>query len=301
MGVHFGQLSSVLRAQGCFVVDNGPPLVQSSTIRAQQLALTIDQVLRDTKQSKVVLLGHSQGGLDVVTLLENQPVYADRIAAIATLSTPYRGTPLGDWAEFAPPLVFPVTSALAAVVEAAQTRPQGTDAHAYALDPVAAYRTLRDRPHSRFHPNVPLFSIAGVTGMDIEQACDGGAWSAPTLIDYPSVAQMSGAVLLRMASVGSHDGVVPVRSAKAEGRFLGCVAADHTDWMTNGTEPNLAMFVPTAFAARLVMGLEDVGRRQDPGAMDDAIPQLAGMARARTVNAPALAAVTSTEATPAPL
>jgi pimeloyl-ACP methyl ester carboxylesterase len=73
-----------------------PPWAPSDA-RAPIIAQQIDQILSRTRKRKVHLIGHSQGGIDARYLASPAGfAYGDRIASIATVSSPHRGSRVAD-------------------------------------------------------------------------------------------------------------------------------------------------------------------------------------------------------------
>ena len=65
----------------------------TSAFRGAQLAEHIDAILADTGHAKVIIIGHSQGGLDARVVAHDHP---DMVAAVVTLASPHGGTPIAD-------------------------------------------------------------------------------------------------------------------------------------------------------------------------------------------------------------
>jgi triacylglycerol lipase len=66
----------------------------SSAFRSDQLIDIIENdILAQTGHEKVVLIGHSQGGLDARAVASKRP---DLIAAVVTVATPHYGSPVAD-------------------------------------------------------------------------------------------------------------------------------------------------------------------------------------------------------------
>ncbi len=65
-------------------------------VRAAAWAERVDRVLDETGAGRVSLVAFSSGGLDARRLVSALG-YADRVAAVVTLSTPHRGTPLAEF------------------------------------------------------------------------------------------------------------------------------------------------------------------------------------------------------------
>ena len=97
---------SYFRGIGRAITDRGHPLFvtsvhPSSTVenRARQLK---ENVLRQLSAAgrigqKVILIGHSMGGLDARYAVA-QLGLAEHVAAVVTVTTPHRGSPFADWA-----------------------------------------------------------------------------------------------------------------------------------------------------------------------------------------------------------
>jgi triacylglycerol lipase len=67
--------------------------------RAQELKNAIEAGLAQLNgdgRGKVIILGHSMGGLDARYLITKLGM-ADRVAALLTVTTPHRGSPYADW------------------------------------------------------------------------------------------------------------------------------------------------------------------------------------------------------------
>ncbi len=67
--------------------------------RARHLKkIILDQLraLGAPRQTKVIILAHSMGGLDARHMIAHLGM-AERVAALVTLSTPHRGSPYADW------------------------------------------------------------------------------------------------------------------------------------------------------------------------------------------------------------
>ncbi len=62
-----------------------------------ELDRKVNQVLKETKADKVILAGHSMGGIQV-RLYMNNPAYAKKVAAVIFLATPHHGAPQVLWA-----------------------------------------------------------------------------------------------------------------------------------------------------------------------------------------------------------
>lgn len=64
--------------------------------RANQLKLWLTQNTPVSSRNRLILIGHSMGGLDARFMISKLDM-ADQIAALLTISTPHRGSPYADW------------------------------------------------------------------------------------------------------------------------------------------------------------------------------------------------------------
>jgi hypothetical protein len=274
MGPYFHGWREALTAAGADVYEVAPPPVASSAERGQALLDAIDAVLADSGARHVVLITHSQGGVDARWALEHGG--ADRIAAVATLAAPHAGTGVADVALSWPQA--PVNAALTSLStwwRLLQREPVlDVDARA-ALESLS----LATRGSAATEvPRVPFFSVAGITGADVDGSCQGGRWQAPQVTDEMNPALVFGAAMIRRAQgAASNDGVVPTASMRF-GTFLGCAPADHVDWQGWDAQPS---FDVQGFVVELWRGLDEVARSGDAQAMDAHIDRLALLARAR--------------------
>jgi len=65
----------------------------NSALRGAQLLARVEDILEETGHAKVVLIGHSQGGLDARVVAHDRP---DLVAAVFTVATPHRGSRVAD-------------------------------------------------------------------------------------------------------------------------------------------------------------------------------------------------------------
>lgn len=65
----------------------------SSDYRSDQLIAHVEEILAETGREKVILIGHSQGGLDARAVASKRP---DLVAAVMTVATPHYGSPVSD-------------------------------------------------------------------------------------------------------------------------------------------------------------------------------------------------------------
>ena len=228
---YFYGISAALTASGRVVFAPRVDAVQGPEIRGAQLVAAIEDARAKTGARKVIVIGHSQGGLDARWAAMHD---ADSVAAVVTVATPHRGSPVADVA-FG---VLPGSSSAALDVLAnffgASTAGSSSSFQnaMLALSSAGAAQFNADVPDV---PGMPYFSIAGRSAMAHAGEC------APAAADF--MATWDGSVdplkleLLPIAAIlesaaGSptptHDGLVTVDSARW-GTFLGCVPADHLD------------------------------------------------------------------------
>ena len=238
-----------------------------------------------TGAQRVVIIAHSQGGLDVRAALDDIPGFAAQVGAVATLSSPHHGSPMADVGFALPqPLVHGVLQAMHSSFEANQgltARPAAIDACLTSLSPAGAAVFNAAHPTSP----VPFFSVAAVTGEDIDGSCATGRWGPPVVQDAAGVASLWNRVALKiMVGDVSNDGVVPTASMRF-GDFLGCVPADHGDWMGWVSHPfeEELVWSATPFLVELAQALVDVDRF-GPRAMTGHLPALSSWARSSSAS-----------------
>ena len=90
---YFYQVKDYLAQNGETVYTPAVDPFNDSTYRGHQLETAIEQILADTGAKKVVIVGHSQGGLDARVVAHEHPEY---VAAVITIATPHHGTPIAD-------------------------------------------------------------------------------------------------------------------------------------------------------------------------------------------------------------
>lgn len=283
-GRYYGGAQHALVNAGADVYSLAPPPVASSEVRSRYLEAQIDEVLKRTGAKKVVIIAHSQGGLDVRWAIAHGA--ASKIAVVVTLSTPHEGTDLADAALAWFPQ-FAVDAALAGTQDAWANEEHMTFKAADAEGALLSLSRVGMREFNRAHPTtggVPFFSVAAVSGGDVDGACTtGGKWGAPDKLDILNPLFGAGHAMIQgKGGLMTDDGVVPTSSMRF-GTFLGCVPADHVDWMgwkQNRTNGDYVQFDQVAFLVELWKGMRDVEDWHDEGAMDWHVPALAKLAHA---------------------
>lgn len=202
---------------------------ESSEVRGAALWAHIQTILAQTGKQKVVLIGHSQGGLDARVIANQHP---EAVAALVTVATPHGGSPVADAVLFVTP--GPISKG---IVEALGKLVGGVinpDSDNSLMAALGQLSTKQAEAFDKTYPlptSIPVWSIAGRS----LYAGKGGPCSSsntPWFISkWNSETDPVNALLLAFtaAMVGKvNDGLVPVESAK-RGTFLGCIPADHLD------------------------------------------------------------------------
>ena len=232
-----------LRGFKTYLSDVSP--ANSIAIRGAQLAIEIDQILKDSGAAKVNIVAHSMGGLDVRYVISTLK-YGDRIASLVTISTPHFGTPLADKALDRGPksqammaaLVNMMGSAIAGTEEA-----KNTDALAAAHDLTVDFVTNTFNPANRDDARVYYQSW--------------GALSGPGSGDTLKTLMLPGWLMLT-ASAGPNDGVVPTASAHW-GDYKSDLIADHLDLIGQHLMDAQGPFDADSFYDRVADDLADRG------------------------------------------
>ena len=91
---YFYGIESNLRAGGARVYITHVPQFNTSEARGEALLAQVQDVLARTGATKVNLIGHSHGGLDVRYVAAVRP---DLVASVTTVGTPHKGAELADY------------------------------------------------------------------------------------------------------------------------------------------------------------------------------------------------------------
>jgi triacylglycerol lipase len=222
---YFYGIAPVLEAQGRTVIATSVDPVQSSVVRGQQLVTQIEQIRAQTGAAKVVIIGHSQGGLDARWAATNDP---DAVAAVITVATPHLGSPVADVAlGLAPGDAQAALDVLATAFGLSGTSFEG------------ALQDLSSAGAAAFHaatPDVQAIKYWSVAGRSNGMAADMCPPSSTITTQWDSSTDTMNAVLVpvdailqtQIPSTMVQDGLVTLESAQW-GTFLGCVPADHFD------------------------------------------------------------------------
>jgi triacylglycerol lipase len=234
-----------LRARGEVVYETRLPPFLPPSERAYSLRDTVDQVLRETGAAKVIIIGHSQGGLDPRYLISSLG-YGDRVAMLVTIAAPHRGSYVADAIlGIVPQQADSFLNAVGNLLGYTIYQIQDTeDLRAATVSLTRDYcaQFNRDNPDD---PRVVYWSWAGRSeGQRGETACSGARIpNDPTQTDdiNPLLAPLG--AINDQGDVANHvnDGLVEVSSARW-GIFMGCIPADHFDEVGQiahtGTQPS---------------------------------------------------------------
>jgi triacylglycerol esterase/lipase EstA (alpha/beta hydrolase family) len=186
----------------------------STTIRSEQLAARAGEILAGARARKLNFIAHSQGGLDSRRLISTLG-FADRTAALVTLATPHRGTPLADIA--LGKLPGPAQEALDFLLNlVGAAAGHESDALASFASLTTEYLENEFNPENPDEPGVSYLSWTGFTcplGFSCGDVCD---------------VEIRWSYDLIYLSAGDNDGIVPVSSAPW-GEYRGTIPADHFD------------------------------------------------------------------------
>jgi triacylglycerol lipase len=231
---YFHGVRDDLAASGEEVTTPAVDPFNDSTFRGAQLLAHVEQVLAQTGKSKVVIVGHSQGGLDARVVAHDRP---DLVAAVVTVATPHQGTPIADV------LLGLVSNPFFADVLDELTRWVGGPLYDEVGEEtsIAAPLRLFSQPgiqaFNAAYPDDPSVFYASIGGRSNDAAPDSecDADVAPVWMSgYASqLDPMDPLFSFAAAIVGgdgdaANDGLVRVRDSR-RGEFWGCIPADHLD------------------------------------------------------------------------
>lgn len=225
-------VASDLREAGEHVTETIVDPFNDSLTRAEDLGEQIDAVLAETNACKVLIVAHSQGGVDARALVSRLG-YAEKVAAIATISTPHRGTRVADLARGLVPGWGESSVNFLAGLVSQVISPGATES-----DLLGAFDALSPAAMETFNAEtvddarVPIYSVAGRSlRARGRTACADSVWANSGSRDYVDALLLVSASYLNDDLFGegnANDGMVTVESARW-GTFLGCIPADHFD------------------------------------------------------------------------
>ncbi len=229
---YYFRVADDLRGRGEAVIEAVVSPYQSSDVRGRELGVVVDDTLRSTGACKVVIVAHSQGGIDVRTMIGSLG-YGDRVAAVVTIATPHRGTKVADAVLGLVPGAPDVLLDFFALVVGRTISGAGDDpALRASLESLSiANMTGAFLARNPDDPRVAFYSVAGRSDLQRGDAvCAGGIWPNSSRVDAVDPLLFATSQYLRESLTDPvvNDGLVTVESAKW-GPFLGCVPADHMD------------------------------------------------------------------------
>jgi len=233
---YFYNVKAYLEQKGEIVYTPSVDPFNDSSYRGQQLIGHIEDILAETGYEKVIIIGHSQGGLDARVVAHDRP---DLVAAVVTIGTPHYGTPVADIAVklASDPNATAIIDALAKLLGGPLYDQIGNDTsltkalHLFSKPGIGAFNTKYTDS-----PGVFYASIAGRTSY---KALDGDCKSSATLpfisawdkeldpLD-PLFSVIQPVIKGGLGYDYAHDGLVRAKDAHW-GEFWGCVPADHLD------------------------------------------------------------------------
>jgi triacylglycerol lipase len=242
---------------------------QSSPYRGAQLQKAIEDLLAQTGHAKVVLIGHSQGGLDARWVAAQRP---DLVAAVVTFSTPHQGTPVADAALGLMPWKGAqklVDSLLQFVGKPVWSEVDGQTSLAQSMQQLSTPAMKEFNATVKDQPGVAYYSLAGRSALALAKSECQPQVAVPFAQKYDKKVDTLDAMLWATREVVDgglfkaipHDGLVRVADARW-GTFLGCVPADHLDEIGHlfGDPPGIGNpFDHKAFYRELVAWLRGQG------------------------------------------
>lgn len=206
----------------------------SSDFRSDQLITHIDQILKETGKKKVILIGHSQGGLDARAVAVKAP---DKVAAVMTVATPHNGSAVADIA-----LGLTENKDAAAIIDKLVQLLGGPLYDQVGNETsIAKALYLFSQPgiaeFNAANPDQPGVFYASITGRS-SLSLGGQDCAADVILPWvfqwndtkdPIDPLFSLAGLILSGNDGfPNDGLVRAKDAR-RGQFWGCVPADHMD------------------------------------------------------------------------
>lgn len=209
----------------------------TSIVRGAQLSEQVRHILDTTGYRQVVIVGHSQGGLDARVVAHDHPEW---VAAVYTIATPHGGTDVSNVLDqiLADARLRDALNAIASLVYLPLYDAAGATTSVWlGIDQFNAPNTMAFNAAYPDVPTIPYFSIGGRSALH-----DGGsecnfAGRPPFITRYdrdndPIDPLLSVFGLILNGSDTFHpipnDGLVAVPSSR-HGTFLGCIPADHLD------------------------------------------------------------------------
>jgi triacylglycerol lipase len=235
---YFWHVKSTLASKGeTLIYTPAVDPFNSSEYRGNQLGAAVKKILDDTGYAKVVIVGHSQGGLDARVVAHDHP---DWVAAVVTVGTPHDGVPFADIALKIKPdsRLNDILDELAKLLGGPLYDTVGSETSLSKA--IRQFTTTEMKAFNAKYTNafgMPYWSIAGRTNYkpDSVSECatpDMPAFMQPfrtSLDPTDPLLSVTEQVLEEFKGV-PNDGLVDVGRAHW-GTFLGCIPADHLDEM----------------------------------------------------------------------
>lgn len=243
----FNKVDTTLRQDGHDVTLGSVPPFDSSKVRAAKLKTQVDAILKRTGKQKVNLVCFSQGGVDCRWLASPGGLnYGSKIASLTMISSPNRGTNLGDAGVALLPNAKTATGRLVDLFASWYGKSFSTlAADSHFID---ALKSMSEAEMANFNrvaldaPGIYYQSWAGfsyVGGIPnpvdtIEDDCrdENGVsrilWHEGRRDVMDPLLVGGAAFVAHGTELRPNDGVSTVQSAKW-GRFRGCIPADHLD------------------------------------------------------------------------
>lgn len=206
-----------------------------STTRGAQLARAIQGILDQTGYAKVVIIGHSQGGLDARVVAHDYP---DQVAAVVTYATPHQGSKVSDLVLglVSDPGLQGIADSLVRLLGGPLWDQAGEETSL--IKGLAQFASPGIAEFNAEYPDAPgvaYFSIGGRTDLALASSECASPDAPPFIKDFERERDLvdlllkpTNTLLDDGFSQTPNDGLVTVASAK-HGTFLGCVPADHLD------------------------------------------------------------------------
>jgi triacylglycerol lipase len=229
---YYFRVAERLRSRGNTVYESVTAPFASPDVRGAMLGQYLDTVVFPrTGAAKVILIAHSQGGLDSRYAISSLG-FGNRVAALVTISTPHLGTRIADAVNGTIPGVSDVfLNAVATVLGFTYNEARSRADLRAALQALSESNAVNFNRSNANDPRVLYWSYAGRTnGRSGDEQCSGAVIANSSRRDNTALALLPFANFLEQGDSALHvnDGMVEVRSARW-GRFMGCVPADHFD------------------------------------------------------------------------
>lgn len=226
---YFGIPARLTRAGYAVFVPELDPL-NSTEVRAAQLAQQVDRYMACTCAEKLNFVGHSQGAIDI-RYLTTAMGRAEGVASLTSIAGPHRGTPVADLllGYIDGPAEGVLNALVAGFTGIVYGRPEEYPDLAAALESCSSPARAAYDAQWPDDPRVPIYSYAGLSGLTTrgDVVCADADLPAPRRGDILAPELAVTFAFIRRVS-GPNDGLVAVESARW-GHFRGCLRADHLD------------------------------------------------------------------------